>query len=272
LSLSWRGAATSRLGEEFQPDAVNRFAAELAALDVDVIYAAYGSLSALAAKRATKAIPIVFYGSADPVGMGLVASLAHPGGNVTGSATSIFDTFPKSIEFLVEAIGKNNIQIVEIYPPGARSLLPWFAKMDAAISAVTHRLGVKFEYAEAASITEIEPLLKRLVHQGVAAAILGNFPLSGSQRRGVAALFIENHLASIGDPREGFLLHYLPDNRFLVRKAAEYVDKILQGARPADLPVEQVSTFELAINLRVARGLGLKVPQSLLLRAGEVIE
>ena len=262
----------SRRGEEFQPDRVHRLAAELAASNVELIYTHMGTLGALAAKRATQSIPVVFHGASDPVSSGLVASLSHPGGNLTGNASSIFDSFPKSLQFLAEAIGRNNIRIVEIYPVDARHTLPWFSKMDAAIAAVVAALGAKFEYAEVASVAEIEPLVKRLARERADAAILGNFPMSVAQRQWVAALFVEHRLASVGDPRDGFLLQYLPSSRQLSRKAAEYVDKILKGAKPSELPVEQVSIFELAINLKTAKAIGLRIPQSLLLRAEEVVQ
>jgi len=257
-----------RFGSEYRPDEVRRFAAELAALKVDVIYAAHGTLSALAAKGATSTIPIVFFSSGDPVGQGLVASLSRPGGNVTGSSISSFETFPKSLQFLKEVAG-TIARVVEIDSAVTRSL-PWFVQWNAATQKAASGLGMKYEYVDVTSFGEVEPVLDRLV-PGVDAAVIGNAAFLRSRSHEIADLFIRRRLASIGDPEEGFLFHYLADWRAVTRKSAEYVARVLSGAKPSELPVEQVTAFELVINQRTAKAIQLKIPQALLLRASKVI-
>jgi putative ABC transport system substrate-binding protein len=254
-----------------RPDLVDKSVQELVALSVDVLYATGGTVTALAAKNATKTIPIVFYSSSDPVGLGLVGSLAHPGGNVTGSSISAFDTDPKSLQFLIEAVGRNNIRIAYIVPRGLRSAF-WFPKWAAAMNAAASKLGANFEYADVDSIAEMEVVLKRLALQGVRAVMVDSDPMTTPHMQRIAAMLVDQSLPSIGDAEAGLLLQYQVNSRQLARKAAEYVDKILMGARPSDLPVEQASTFELVINLKTAKALGLQIPQSLLLRANEVIQ
>jgi putative ABC transport system substrate-binding protein len=260
-----------RFGNDLPPGLWDQYARELVAMKVDVLYSAGGTHLALAAKKATKTIPIVFNSSADPVGLGIVASLSRPGGNITGSSISAFDVDPKNLQFLVEAIGKRNIRIAYIQPREGRSW-PWFPKIAVAMTAAADQPGAKFEYVDVDSIAEIDLVLKRLVHEGIDAVMLESHSPFVPHLRRLASLLVDHRLPSIGDPRAGFLLEYQVNRLQIARKAAEYVDKILSGASPADLPVEQASTFELVINLKTARALGLQIPQSLLLRASEVIQ
>lgn len=260
-----------RFGEELRPDLLSQYARELVALKVDLLYAAHGTQSALAAKNATKTIPIVFNSSGDPVGLGLVASLSRPGGNLTGSSISGTSIFTKRVQYLVEAIGRSNIRIVQLDLRGTRSL-PWFSQSAAAMTAAAGQLGVKYEYVEVDSIAEIEVALKRLVREGVDAVSFEPFPVFLPHLKRIAGMLVDHRLPSIGDPRAGFFLYYEPDHLQLARKAAEYVDKILGGASPADLPVEQASTFRLVINGKTARAIGLQIPPSILQRADEVIQ
>jgi ABC-type uncharacterized transport system substrate-binding protein len=253
------------------PDSVHKSARELVALNVDVLYAIGGTAVALGAKNVTKTIPIVFYSSGDPVGFGLVNSLAHPGGNVTGSSISAVDTDPKSLQFLIEAVGRNDIRIAYLVPHGLRSL-SWFPKWAAAMNAAARQLGAKFEYADVKSVAEIEPVLKRLAREGVEAVMVDSDPITTPNMERIAALLVAQRLPSIGDAKAGFLVQYQVDSLQLARKAAEYVDKILKGAKPSDLPVEQASSFELVVNMKTAKAIGLQVPQTLLLRASEVIQ
>jgi putative ABC transport system substrate-binding protein len=260
-----------RLVDYRYPSLVNRSVNELVALKVDVLYATAGTEAVLAAKNATQTIPIVFYGSADPVGLGLVNNLSRPGGNVTGSSISAFDTDPKSLQFLVEAVGRSNSRIAYLVPTGLRSV-SWFSKWVVSMNAAASQLGVTFTYADVGSIEEIELVLKRLAREGVEAVMVDSDPLTTPHMERIAALLIDQRLASIGDPETGFLLQYQADTLQLARKAAEYIDKILKGVRPSDLPVEQASTFKLIVNIKTAKAIGLKIPQSLLLRADEMIE
>lgn len=259
-----------RLGDGDRPDLLERLAAELVALRPDVIYAARGSASALAAKRATATIPIVFYSSGDPVAFGLVASLARPGGNLTGSSVMGFDIIGKDIGLLAETLGGLK-RIVYLSPAGSRSM-PWFAGLTRAMDAAAARVGASVEYIDVTSVDEIEPLVRRLTRQRTDVAIVPDFPLFRPHQQRIAQWFVTHRVPAYGNAYEGFLMYYGEQRLQLARMAAGYVDRILRGARPADLPVEQISTFELVINLKTARALGLTIPPSVLLRADRVIE
>ena len=258
-----------RFGQGDDPALVERLAAELVALKVDVIYAARGSMSALAAKKATASIPVVFYSSGDPVNLGLVASLGRPGGNLTGNSVQGFDTLSKGLQLLAEAVGKLSA-IACMLPRGARAQ-PWFATLDRVLGQAAKALGARFEFVEVASIIDMPAIVKRLARERFDAAMVSDFPPFRPHMARIAALFAEHRLPTFGSAFDGFLLHYGEPRLLLARMAAGYVDKILAGAKPADLPVEQISTFEFVINLKTARALGLTIPQSLLLRADEVI-
>ena len=258
-----------RFGNELQPEAVRKNAAELVALKVDLIYAARGTLTALAAKNATDSIPIVFYSSADPVGLGLVPSLSRPIGNVTGNSISSFEFFPKNLQYLSEITGKLK-RVVEILPSGTK-LLPWFPQMDAAIQAAVKRLGARFEYVEVGSIEALEIAVKRLKVEGIDAVAVGSGRDFKAHQKRIAALLISLRIPSLGEPEDGFLLQYGIDGSYLARKAAGYVARILNGTKPSELPVEQVSQFNLVVNQKTAEAIGLKIPESMLLRASKVI-
>jgi putative ABC transport system substrate-binding protein len=259
-----------RFGSELQQQRLAKLAAELVALKVDVIYAAHGSQSAQAAMKATKSIPVVFFSSGDPVGLGLVASLSSPGGNLTGNSLASFETYPKSLQLLQEVVGKLD-RVIEISPEGTRAL-PWFSQMEAATAATARRLGVRYDYVEAASMSEIRAALERAIREGVHAVAVGGSGWIKPHLREIAATLVQRRLPSIGAPQEGFLLEYEADFLQLARKSAGYVDKILKGARPADLPVEQPSAFNLTINGKTARAIGLKIPDSVLMRATKIIQ
>ena len=241
------------------------------ASNVDVIYVASGVAGVRAAMASTKVIPIVFFSSTDPVGLGLVASLSRPGGNVTGQTASAIDYLPKSLEYLVEAIGKRNARIVEIQPTGGRPS-PTFIKLSAAMSAAADQLKVKFAYADVASVEEVPPLVKRLVGEGTDALILSSYPMFYPHLERLATLLIEHRLPSIGSPNMGFLLDYSADYLALLQNAARYVAKALRGVKPSDMPIELASRFNLAINLKTAKAIGIKIPSALLARADDLIE
>ncbi len=259
-----------RVSPEGRVDLLNRNAASLAALNVDVIYAVEGTLSALAAKNATQRIPIVFNSSADPVGFGVVESLAHPGGNVTGNSISSLDTIPKSLQLLAEAAGRSDLRIVAFMPARTRSL-SWFTKLSGAVVAAASRLGARFEFVEVESVGALELALKRLAREGIGAVSMDFAQEFDADGERIAAALIAHRLPSIGNTHAGFLLEYQPSLLPLARKAAEYVDKILRGARPADLPVEQASDFALTINLKTAHALDLRISPSLQMRAAKLI-
>ena len=259
-----------RLGLGDRPEQLDKLAAELVTLKPDVIYAARGTVSALAAKRATSTVPIVFYSSGDPVAMGLVSSLAHPGGNLTGNSVQGFDLVAKAIELLIEALPKVQ-RIAYLLPEGSRTM-PWYPQLLRAMQVSARAKGVTVELIDVAGIETIETLIAQLARQRFDAAIVVDFPLFRPQLERIAQLFIRHRLPAYGNANDGFLMHYGEQRLKLARMAAAYVDRILQGALPADLPVEQISTFEMVVNLKTARALGLNLPAAVLLRASRVID
>jgi putative tryptophan/tyrosine transport system substrate-binding protein len=260
----------TRLGGGDKPELVEQAAAALVALKPDVIYAARGSMSALAAKRATSTIPIVFYSSGDPVSLGLVASLARPGGNVTGSSVQGFDIIGKAMQLLGEALGKVR-RVVYLQPAGSRAM-PWFTGLEQTLVNAAKTQGASVEFVDVDAFEAIEPLARRLARERVDAVIVSDFPLFKPRMAEIAAIFSRHRLPAYGNAYVGFLMHYGEQRNKLARMAAAYVDRILGGAKPAELPVEQLSTFELVINMKTAKALNIKLPRALLLRADSVIE
>jgi len=253
---------------------LDAMAAELVALKVDLIFAAGGTRSTIAAKNATATIPIVFLGSADPVRLGLVATLAHPGGNVTGSAMLGGETSAKSLEILVEAIGAGN-SIAYIQPSYWRAL-PNFSLTRDALEAAARVLGARLTLIYVDTPQALTLALERLVREGVGGVIIDQDEQWWPHRPHISEMFIRWRLPAISSDPEfahaGLLLSYSLSDEDIGRKSATYVDRILRGAKPADLPVEQVSTWRLVINQRTARAIGLTMPRALLARADEVIE
>jgi putative ABC transport system substrate-binding protein len=258
-----------RFGEFGRLETLDPLAAELVRLKVDVIFAFGGTASALAAKRATTTIPVIFNSSADPVALGLVESLARPGGNLTGNSILNSNLGPKNMQILAEAAGKLT-SIADIQPPAIRRQ-PWFAGSEAAMTAGATALGARFQYADIDSVADFEALLKRLAGQGVDGVLVESYSPFRPHLKQMAGLLIKYRMPSVGDPRQGFLLSYGLSWNSLARSSAKYVDQILRGAKPADLPVEQPTQFELVINLNTAKALGLTLPKALLLRADEVL-
>jgi putative tryptophan/tyrosine transport system substrate-binding protein len=259
-----------RCGREDSVELLAKAAAELVALKVDLIYAARGTASALAAKNATKSIPVVFFSSADPVGLGVVESLARPGGNLTGSAVPVFDTVRKGIELLAEMVPGLR-QFAFFRPPGTQSL-PWMRRTEEVLRAAAQRLALQARFVDVEWVQQMPALIAEAARQGPTAMVLFDFPMFRPELQRIASVCIEHRQPSYGSTYAGFLLDYGEPRYDVARTAAAYVDRILRGARPADLPVEQVSTYHLIINLRTARAIGLKVPPAVLLRATEVLE
>jgi len=251
-------------------DRLDRAALELVAAKVDLLFAARGTPSALAAKRATRSIPVVFFSSADPVGAGLVASLPRPGGNVTGTSVNNAEVAAKSVELLGEILGRRRLRVAQIQPRGAMSW-PWFASSRDAVAAAADRLGSRFEYFEVGAASEIAPLLERLARDGVDAVTLESLAVTDEELQSIADRLIALRLASFGDPWNGQLFVYETDYLPFARIAAHNVDKILRGTAPALIPVQQPTQYDLTINLKTARALGLTIPEHVLVRAAEVI-
>jgi putative ABC transport system substrate-binding protein len=249
-------------------------AAEVVALKVDVILAAGGTLTALAAKQATTTIPIVFAGIGDPVGSGLVTSLARPGGNVTGLSNLGPELIGKRLELLKQSIpGVDRVAVLR--QPGAlgeRIANDMLKAADVAARA----LGLQPQFIEARDPDEFARAFSDMTSARAAALTVLPGAMFLREHRRLVDLAAKNRLPAVYPLREfvdaGGLMSYGANQADLFRRAATYVDKILKGAKPGDLPVEQPTKFELVINLKTAKALGLTIPQSVLARADEVIQ
>jgi putative ABC transport system substrate-binding protein len=245
-------------------------AAELVRLKVDIIVTV-ATPATLAAKQATTIIPIVFGAATDPIGTGLVQSLARPGGNVTGLSNQISDTSGKKLEFLREIVPSLR-RLAILANPGNPAVLPDVVETQAA----ARKLGLEVTTSEVRRAEDITPAFDALVEAHADALYVCTDPLLNTYRIRVNTLALAARLPTIHGLREyveaGGLMSYGPNLPDLLRRAADFVDKILRGAKPADIPVEQPTKFDLVINLTTAKALGLNVTQSLIARADEVIE
>ena len=244
-------------------------AAEFVRLKVDVIVTA-GTAAVIASKQATSVIPIVFGTVGDPVGTGLVASLARPGGNVTGLSNESADIAGKRLELLLEVV--NALRRLAIL---ANTGTPIGVLEMGEVRGAARTLGLEVVTAEIRQAEDIAPAIEALKGR-VDALYVVTDPLVNTNRIRLNALALGARLPTMHGQRAyvdaGGLMSYGANIPDLFRRAGDYVDKILRGAKPADLPVEQPTKFELVINLKTAKALGLEVPQSLLARADEVIE
>jgi putative ABC transport system substrate-binding protein len=251
-------------------DRLPELAAELVRLNVDVIMAA-GTLAPLAAKRATSTIPIVMATAGDPLGSGLVTSLARPGGNVTGLSLMAPDLGGKRLELLKEVLPQ--VSRVGILWNAAN---PYSALVFNETESAAQMLGIQLQSIEVRSPDDFDSALAAATQQRAGALIAVEDPLTVGHRKRIADFAASNRLPAIYGLREfadaGGLMAYGANLADLQRRAAGYVDKILKGAKPADLPVQQPTKFELVVNLKTAKALGLQIPPTLLARADEVIE
>ena len=244
---------------------------ELLRLKTDVIVQA-STLGAVAAKKATTTVPIVFVGVSDPLGTGLVTSLAHPGGNLTGLSLAWAEGLAaKSPEFLKEmAPGVSRAAL--LFNPLGASMTPWVKETQAAASV----LGIRLQEFEVRDAKGIDGAFAAMAREHLGAVIVITDPLTLRHRTRLVQLAASNRLPAVysfGEfARAGGLLAYGPSVAEMFHRAAAYVDRILKGAKPADLPVEQPTKFELIINLKTAKALGLTIPPTLLLRADQIIE
>jgi ABC-type uncharacterized transport system substrate-binding protein len=259
---------------EYRPsdpaDRLPGFAAELVALKADVIVAG-GSLAVRAAQQVTRTIPIVMTGASDPVGTGFVASLARPGGNITGSSLLSPELSGKRLELLREMV--NDLSRLAILlnpndPPVVFSL----RETEKAAQA----WGMDTSLVEARSGEELDGAFALIAKKRPQAIVILPASLMTKYAARIAELALNSRMPTItyfrDFPEVGGLMSYGPSLDYAAQRAAVYVDRILKGAKPSDLPVEQPTKFELVINLKTARALGLEVPPILLVRADEVIE
>ena len=245
-------------------------AAELVRLKVDVIVGATVP-TIQAARQATKTIPIVMTLIADPVATGLVASVARPAGNITGLSTMAPDLMGKQLELLREVLPKASRVAVLWNPANPSNALQLREAQDAA-----RALGVRLQPLEVRDPTEFEKAFAAMTRERAGALLVLSDSTLLTQRERIADLAAKSRLPAVSGMRAhaeaGGLIAYGANIFDIWRRAATYVDKILKGAKPGDLPVEQPTKFELVINLKTAKALGLTIPQALLLRADQVIE
>ncbi len=251
-------------------DRLPGLAEELVRLKVDVIVAPT-SIYTGAAKRATSTIPIVFASHADPIGSGHVANLARPGANITGLTIIMSETMAKSLELLKAAV-PGLARVAVVWDPATPSHGPGVK----AVEATSQALGLRLQTLAVRSATEFDSTFAAISHERSGGLLVLSTPLFMGGARRLAELAMTYKLPTMFGPREhaeaGGLLSYGPDREDLYRRAAAYVDKILKGAKPGDLPVQQATKFELVINLKTAKALGLTIAPSLLGRADEIIQ
>jgi putative tryptophan/tyrosine transport system substrate-binding protein len=245
-------------------------ATELGALGLDVIVAA-STPSALAAKQATRTVPIVFPAASDPVAIGLVNSLARPGGNITGLSFFTPELVGKHLELLKQVVPTVS-RFAVLWQPGER---PDKAMLQGA-EVAARALGVPLQFFEVRGPEDFDRAFSEMTRARAGALALVTSAMLFSERGPLVALAAKNRLPTVYPWREGVdaggLMSYAPHLPDLFRRAATYVDKILKGARPGDLPVEQPTKFELVINLRTAKTLGVTIPASVLTLADQVVD
>jgi ABC-type uncharacterized transport system substrate-binding protein len=263
IAIEWRFA-------EGKPDRIPGLVAELVHLKVDVIVTG-GSFATGAAKEATSTIPVVMMQDSDPVGNGYVGSLARPGGNITGLSTLAPELSGKQLELLKETVPK--LSRVAVLGSSNRS---GNAQSLKETELAAGAFGVKLQYLDVLSPKDIGTAFRAASRQGADAVLVLTSPLATSQRTQFIDLAVKNRLPAIYDRVEyvedGGLMTYSVSSTDLFRRAATYVDKILKGAKPTDLPVEQPTKFEFIINLKAAKQIGLTIPPNVLARADRVIK
>jgi ABC-type uncharacterized transport system substrate-binding protein len=257
---------------EGRSEPLAEFVAEFVRLKVDVIVAAQ-TPPVVAAKRATAVIPIIGVALGDPVGAGLVASLARPGGNVTGLSSLAPELAGKRVELLREVVPTLRHLAVLVEITADRSNLN--SSVTDEVRAAARTLGLEVVPMEIRRVADIAPAFEAIKGRAEAILVAGSQIMSTNRIR-VNTLALAARLPTIYFGRAyvegGGLMSYGPNNPHMFRRAADYVDKILRGTQPADIPVEQPTRFELTVNLTTAKALGLTIPETFLLRADEVIE
>jgi putative ABC transport system substrate-binding protein len=263
LTIVWRDP-------EGKPERFGDLAAELVRLKVDAIVAS-NPAATIAAKKATASIPIVMLHTPDPVQLGLVASLGRPGGNITGTTTLSADLSVKQLEVLKEAIPQA-ARVAVLWNP----INPWHPLALKAAEGAARSLVTQFRSVEARAPEELETAFALMTKERADAVLVLSDPMTFFHRVRIAELAAKRRLPTMHGVRgyvdAGGLMSYWADQADLYRRVTSYVDRILKGAKPGDLPIEQPTRFELVINLKTAKAFGLTIPPSLLLRADQVIE
>lgn len=265
---------------DFRPergDVLREVVRDLVRENVDVIVAP-GTQVTVAVKAETDTIPIVMVAVADPVGEGLVSSLARPGGNITGLSNMMSDVAGKRLELLRE-VAPSVSRVAVLFNPANAGIMADVRALEAAVKAIEGTSGTKeltLHLLEVRTPTDIEAAFSSMKHEGDGALLVSADPLIYVHLQQVVDLAAENKLPAIyshsGFTKAGGLMAYAPDLGMMAERAGWYVGEILKGAKPSDMPVEQPRKFDLVINLKTARALGLSIPPSLLARADEIIE
>jgi putative tryptophan/tyrosine transport system substrate-binding protein len=256
---------------EGQPERLPQLAVELVKTNPDLIIAGFGTATAKAAQAATATIPVVFTTVGDPIGTGIVKSLSRPGANLTGIHGQATD------------ISGKRLQILQDIAPGIRSIAvllnrdaPFTTVALPALRIVAEARGQRLELCDVNTATQAKSALESAVKAGATGLMVLETPVLLGLRREIVDLAAKHRLSAVYTSRDftsvGGLASYGPDRRQLYRRAAELVDKILKGEKPAEIPVEQPTKFELVINLKTAKALELKIPDQILALADEVIE
>ena len=249
---------------------LNKFAEELSRLNVDIIIAP-ASTQVEPALRATKTIPIVFAQHADPVGIGHVASLAHPGGNVTGVSMMLTEMAAKGLEIIVEALpGTKRVGVLW------NSTTPTHARVLSVLEEAATRKNITLVGAPIRTADDFGRAFDLMVAEQASSVLVPSSPITNARRHALADLGIKHRLptmfANRANVEAGGLMSYGPNFNYMYRYVAFYVDKILRGEKPGDLPIEQVSKYELVLNMATVRAIGIDLPSIFIARADDVIE
>jgi putative ABC transport system substrate-binding protein len=266
LAIEYRDA-------EGKPERLPALAAELVSLNIDVMVVG-STIAALAAKQATRTLPIVVAAAGDPVTSGLIDSLARPGGNVTGLSLLAPELIGKRLELLNQVVPAGSLIAVLWQPDVYGERMDKDMVKEAEVAA--RALGLRLQFVEARDSADIDRAFSEMTRARAGGLTVLPSGMFIGERQRLVDLAAKNRLPAVYQSRDsvdaGGLMSYGPNFTDLFRRAATYVDKVLKGAKPGDLPVEQPTKFELVINLKIANVLGLTIPQSLLLRADEVIQ
>jgi len=261
-----RNVAIEYRWAEGHDDRLRALAADLVSLQVDVIAAGGGSVGILAAKSATSTIPIVFLIGGDPVGVGMVNSLARPGGNLTGFTLLGGELVPKRLELLSELAPQTKVIALLLHPNSPAT---------GGVQEAARTKGLELHVLRASTESEIDAAFASLVPLHAGALLVGADPFFFSRREQLIALAARHAVPAIYSEREfaaaGGLISYGTSRTAAYRQVGTYVGRVLKGAKPADLPVQQPTTFELVVNLNTAKALGLTIPQAILRLADEVV-